>query len=177
MSPNLLGWPLRRWFSKLSHRPILILIWWPMYKALRAASQRDKKVCDKRSQIMGAIRSSGNRSTEMRLRFAFVGLGIRGWQLHQRSVLGRPDFFFPKQRLAVFVDGCFWHGCKMCYRQPRSNCLFWKRKLALTIQRDRFVSLTLRCQGVKEVRFWEHEVRTDLMGCVKTVQLSLRPSV
>ena len=111
-----------------------------------------------RSRIMGSIRSKSNRSTERRLRFALVRAGIRGWKLHVPSVLGCPDFFFPKQRIAVFVDGCFWHGCPKCGHIPRTRSEFWRAKIDRNRQRDRDIARRLRKQGVLVVRVWEHDL-------------------
>jgi DNA mismatch endonuclease (patch repair protein) len=70
----------------------------------------------------------------------------------------RPDFVFPKLRLAVFVDGCFWHGCPLHATQPRQNAKFWKEKIAANQTRDRLVTRTLRARGWRVLRVWEHEL-------------------
>ena len=83
----------------------------------------------KRSEVMSRVRSRGNRSTELRMISIFRAHGISGWR-RNRPVFGRPDFVFPVERVAVFVDGCFWHGCPWhgCPwhgRVPASNVAFW----------------------------------------------------
>jgi DNA mismatch endonuclease (patch repair protein) len=70
----------------------------------------------------------------------------------------RPDFVFPKLRLAVFVDGCFWHACPVHATQPRNNAAFWRRKLAANTARDRAVNRALRASGWRVLRLWEHEL-------------------
>lgn len=75
---------------------------------------------EKRSEVMSRIRSQGNKVTELRLISIFREARITGWRRKQ-PLLGKPDFVFRQQRLAVFVDGCFWHGCPKCYRRPSSN--------------------------------------------------------
>jgi len=70
----------------------------------------------------------------------------------------RTDFVFPKLRLAVFVDGCFWHGCPQHATQPRNNAAFWRRKFAANQSRDRLVTRTLRKDGWRVLRIWEHEL-------------------
>ncbi len=70
----------------------------------------------------------------------------------------RPDFVFLKLRMAVFVDGCFWHGCPQHATKPRSNAAFWRRKLAGNQVRDRLVTRTLRRAGWRVLRIWEHEL-------------------
>ena len=70
----------------------------------------------------------------------------------------RPDFVFPKLRLAVFVDGCFWHACPIHATKPRNNAAFWRKKLAANKARDRKVNRALRAAGWRVLRIWEHEL-------------------
>ena len=111
----------------------------------------------KRSEVMSRIRSRGNRDTELALIRIFRAHGITGWRRHQR-VFGNPDFVFPKRRLAVFVDGCFWHGCPKHETKPRNNAAFWRKKFAANKARDRLVTWTLRRAGWHVLRIWEHEL-------------------
>ena len=111
----------------------------------------------KRSEVMGRIRSHGNRDTELALMRVFRRQGIRGWRRH-RPVFGRPDFVFAKARVAVFVDGCFWHGCPKHSSVPATNRAFWLRKLTANSVRDLLVNRTLRGLGWQVVRIWEHEL-------------------
>jgi len=85
---------------------------------------------------------------------------ISGWRRNQ-VVLGKPDFIFPKQKVALFVDGCFWHGCPKPKHSnmPRNNQEFWAKKLQGNKDRDRFVSRELRKMGWSVVRVWEHELK------------------
>jgi len=112
----------------------------------------------KRSEVMARIRSRGNKETELALMKLFRRHGFTGWRRHQ-PVFGRPDFIFPKARLAVFVDGCFWHGCPRHSNVPATNRPFWKRKLTANKVRDRLVNRTLRRRGWRVVRIWEHDLR------------------
>lgn len=112
-----------------------------------------------RSRNMAAIRSRGNRSTEQALRYRLVRAGIRGWHMLDPQVLGRPDFVFELERLAVFVDGCYWHGCPKCYRAPASNQEYWTAKIVRNKRRDKFVVRGLRKAGWRVVRVWEHELK------------------
>jgi DNA mismatch endonuclease Vsr len=82
------------------------------------------------------------------------------------SLTVRPDFVFLKSWTAVFVDGCFWHGCPRHATKPANNRAFWKKKLAGNKTRDRLVNRTLRRAGWKVVRIWEHELARQ-RGCVK----------
>ena len=104
---------------------------------------------------MGAVRSHGNRSTELMVIAIFRSRGIKGWRRHQ-ALPGKPDFVFRRERLAVFVDGCFWHGCPSHLRMPASNVAYWNAKLERNMARDRRVNADLRRQGWTVVRIWEH---------------------
>jgi DNA mismatch endonuclease (patch repair protein) len=111
----------------------------------------------KRSEVMSKIRGKGNKATEIALAKLFRANGITGWRRHY-PIIGRPDFAFPKQKLAVFVDGCFWHGCPKHGAQPKSNKEFWESKLASNKARDRRVNRMLRNKGWHVLRIWEHEL-------------------
>ncbi len=110
-----------------------------------------------RSALMAKVKGSGNASTELRLVAVFRALGVTGWR-RKANVLGKPDFVFPKLRLAVFVDGCFWHGCPLHATQPKQNAKFWREKIARNQARDRLVTRRLRARGWRVARFWEHEL-------------------
>lgn len=111
----------------------------------------------KRSQVMARIRGHGNKDTELALLRLFRAHRITGWR-RRRPVFGKPDFIFPELKLAVFVDGCFWHGCPLHATQPRNNAAFWRKKFAANIARDRLVTRTLRRAGWRVLRIWEHEL-------------------
>lgn len=108
----------------------------------------------KRSAVMALIRSRGNRATELRLIAVMREHGITGWRRNAR-VFGRPDFVFRRERVAIFVDGCFWHGCPRHGTMPANNRAFWKAKLARNAVRDREVTRELRKAGWRVVRVWE----------------------
>lgn len=113
----------------------------------------------KRSDVMSRIRGRGNKATELALAGFFRAAGLTGWRRHW-PVFGRPDFIFPRARVAVFVDGCFWHGCPRHGTKPGNNAAFWRRKFAANQARDRLVTRTLRGRGWRVVRVWEHELRS-----------------
>ncbi len=124
----------------------------------------------RRSEIMASIRCSGNRSTEKALRATLVSLGIRGWVLTVRNILGKPDFVFPLARVAVFVDGCFWHNCPTCKRKwPKTNRKYWEDKIRGNAVRDRQIRNRLRRDGWIIVRIWEHEVKANPQKAVKKI--------
>lgn len=109
-----------------------------------------------RSKVMSSVRSKGNRSTEERLLRALVQSNIEGWRLQAKDLMGQPDFVFDNERVVVFVDGCFWHGCPHCYRRPNSSQEYWDEKVKRNIARDRRVSAKLRRDGWSVIRIWEH---------------------
>jgi DNA mismatch endonuclease (patch repair protein) len=111
-----------------------------------------------RSRVMAAIKGRGNKQTELRLARMLKTARITGWRRHQR-LPGRPDFVFRPERVAVFVDGCFWHGCPKHGRTPTSNSVYWLPKLARNKARDRQVTQELRKSGWKVLRYWDHDLR------------------
>jgi DNA mismatch endonuclease, patch repair protein len=111
----------------------------------------------KRSQVMAAIRSQGNKSTELKLVAILRVAGITGWRRLQR-LPGRPDFAFSRQRLVIFVDGCFWHGCRWHCRMPKSRGGYWKPKIDRNKARDRAVRRVLHNAGWRVLRIWEHSL-------------------
>ena len=112
-----------------------------------------------RRKNMSNIRSKGNRSTERRLRSSLAGAGISGFKMHLKCVPGKPDFAFLEQKLAVFVDGCFWHGCPKCYIRPKSSQAYWDEKLRRNRRRDITIDSELKAAGWMSLRIWEHELK------------------
>lgn len=111
-----------------------------------------------RSRTMAAIKAKHAKTTERALRMALVRAGITGWQLHANHLPGKPDFFFPRHQLAIFVDGCFWHGCSKCGHVPKTNSAFWTAKIKRNIERDRSNTRVLRKLGIATLRIWEHSL-------------------
>ena len=91
--------------------------------------------------------------------------GLRGWRRGVR-LEGKPDFVFRRERVALFVDGCFWHCCPKHGTMPVGNRAFWKAKLARNTERDRRVTRSLRKAGWKVLRIWEHELAAKHWLCV-----------
>lgn len=112
---------------------------------------------EKRSWIMAQVNSTGSKSTEQRFLSVLRCNGITGWR-RSYPLYGRPDFVFPKARVAVFIDGCFWHGHPERCRMPKTNRDYWEKKIRRNVARDRTVSRHLRNQGWKVLRVWEHRV-------------------
>lgn len=127
----------------------------------------------KRSEIMSVIRSKGNRTTEWRIRSRLISARLFGWKVNDSGVFGRPDFVFREEKIAIFVDGYFWHGCKRCRSIPSSNHKFWLTKIERNQARDRLVNRTLKKDDWCVIRFWEHQVRKDPVGCIKKIKVSM----
>ena len=150
-------------------------------RAIVQHRERTGKVPDvftiaKRSEVMSLIKSRGNKDTELRMMVVFRENGIKGWRRHfrlkaeglvvdkttekkvLRSFSIRPDFVFPKLKVAVFVDGCFWHACPKCYIRPKQNRTFWDAKRETNQARDRRQSRALRKAGWTVMRLWEHDL-------------------
>ncbi len=112
-----------------------------------------------RSALMAKVRSKNNASTELRVEAALLEARIKGWKKHPNNVPFKPDFYFARAKLALFVDGCFWHACPKCRRRiPQTRNDFWKTKIEGNRKRDNRTSRSLRRDGYHVMRIWEHEV-------------------
>jgi DNA mismatch endonuclease (patch repair protein) len=120
----------------------------------------------KRSEVMSKIRGKGNKKTELLLARLIRAGGIRGWRRHL-PIPGKPDFAFRKQKLAIFVDGCFWHGCPKCFRLPKQNRAFWRVKIEGNRKRDRSVNAWLRRLGWKVIRIRECQLKHSYQAVSK----------
>lgn len=124
---------------------------------------------------MRRVRSRGT-SCEIDLIRAVRALGARPTRADSptaRALPGRPDVVFCRARVAVFVDGCFWHGCPAHCRVPASNRLYWLRKIARNRARDRAATRALRAQGWRVVRVWEHSVTADAARAARRIVAAL----
>jgi len=113
---------------------------------------------EKRSAIMRNIASKGNKSTELVLMRIFREQGITGWR-RGYQVKGHPDFVFLKKRIAIFVDGCFWHGHDCRNTHPRDNEEFWSKKIGGNIERDKRVTEIFKQRGWAVIHIWECELK------------------
>ena len=131
----------------------------------------DRFTKDVRSKIMASVRAQGNRSTELALGSMLWKSGLRGYRKHWR-VEGRPDFAWPSLNIAVFVDGCFWHGCRWHCRMPQGNRRYWQEKISRNAARDRTTNRLLRRTGWRVVRLWQHSLKdSDLV--VRSIKSAL----
>jgi DNA mismatch endonuclease (patch repair protein) len=112
-----------------------------------------------RTRNMSSIRSKGNATTEVAFLAILRESKVTGWRRHP-NLPGKPDFVFKKNKVAVFLDGCFWHGCPRCYRLPDDNRTYWKSKVTKNRLRDRRRNRELRSLGWRVLRFWEHSLES-----------------
>ncbi len=116
-----------------------------------------------RSSLMSRIRSKNNKTTEWRVRSLLMHNRLKGWKMHVKWLPGCPDFVFEKEKVAIFIDGCFWHGCPLCYKKPKTSIEYWEQKLIANKNRDDKVNKLLEINGWFVLRFWEHETREKSM--------------
>ncbi len=112
-----------------------------------------------RSKIMASVRTFGG-TTERRMEALLRKRGICGFR-KQWPIAGKPDFAWPKSKVALFVDGCFWHGCPRCNRPSKSNRTFWKSKIVSNRRRDTRVARRLRNEGWSVLRVWECKISEE----------------
>jgi len=120
-----------------------------------------------RSRVMSRIRSK-NTKPELALRRELFRQGVRGWRCHRKDVPGKPDIAFGKWRVAIFVDGCFWHGHPDFFTPGKSGD-YWDKKIARTQERDRLANEALGDAGWRVIRIWDFEVEDALDECTARV--------
>lgn len=113
---------------------------------------------EKRSEIMSIIRSKGNKSTELKIIQLFKDNNIIGWRRNYK-VKGHPDFIFIKRKIAIFVDGCFWHGHDCRNTRPADNSDYWQNKRERNIKHDKEVTALFESRGWTVIRIWECELK------------------
>lgn len=138
---------------------------------LRSAPVPDALSQEARSALMARVRTK-DTAPEVALRRAMWAAGLRGWRLHPKKIPGRPDLAWLGQRVAVFVDGAFWHG-HPDYYWGQSGA-FWDEKIARNRARDERVNRQLAEAGWTVVRVWDFEVERDIAACVARVAAVLK---
>src|SRR5205814_6917812 len=111
-----------------------------------------------RSRLMSRIRGRANISTELKIAGILRAAGIQAWRRHL-PLPGRPDFTFPKQKVCIFVHGCFWHDCPRCRKRSGTRPEYWSAKIDTNRRRDQRVSRELRRRGYKVILVWECTLR------------------
>lgn len=117
----------------------------------------DKFPIETRSRIMSSIRSK-NTQPELIIRKRVWALGKR-YRIHDRTVFGTPDMSNKSKKVAIFIDGCFWHGCGSCYIEPKTNTEFWINKIARNKERRKKVRQKLTEENWQILQFWEHQIK------------------
>lgn len=132
-------------------------------------SKHGFETTEERSKLMSRIRGT-NTKPEIALRKALWALGFR-YRLNVKRLPGKPDIVMRKYKLAIFVDGEFWHGNKWKEKKPKikSNTEYWIKKIEGNITRDRLNNRKLKDQGFTVLRFWEQAIRKDIEKCVRRI--------
>ena len=110
------------------------------------------------------MRAVKGRKTRLEKRFfsMLAGMKLKGWRQNASDVIGKPDVVFINEKVAIFVDGCFWHGCPICQRKlPQTNRDYWARKIARNVELAKSHNAKLRRKGWSVMRIWEHEISDD----------------
>lgn len=132
----------------------------------------DVMTAAQRSKLMSRIQGK-NTEPEINLRHAAWALGLR-YRLHRRVCKTRPDLVFVGAKLAVFIDGCFWHCCPLHCVMPKNNREFWQKKLGRNVQRDVEDAQALTSAGWRVLRFWEHEIEESAEACARKIAKHVR---
>lgn len=128
----------------------------------------------KRSEIMKKVRSNNNKSTELKLIKLFNEHGIIGWRRNYK-VKGHPDFVFLKEKVAIFVDGCFWHGHDCRNTQPKDNAEYWRKKRERNINHDKEITRLFENRGWTVLRIWECELKKqNQLATISRVKKALK---
>lgn len=145
----------------------------PSMELAKQGYLRDGRAPVPKSEVTSRVMSANkgrNTGPEMGLRSALARLGVRGYRLHRKGVPGRPDLSFGAVRLAVFVNGCFWHRCPHCLLPlPKTHTSWWRAKFEGNVERDRAKTALLHQQGWRVLTLWECEIRQDAIHCAKEI--------
>lgn len=122
------------------------------------------------SKIMSSIKAK-NTKPELILRKSLWQEGIKGYRIHWKKAPGRPDIAFPKKKLAIFVNGCFWHRCPYCMSiAPKTNSDFWEHKFNANTERDYKKQIELENMGWVVITIWECKIKKDLPSCIHSIK-------
>lgn len=127
-------------------------------KELNSKNMSDTVSPQKRSEIMKSNKPRGNKSTELKLRKIFKENEIKGWRRNYKLAKSLPDFVFLKKKIAIFVDGCFWHGHDCRTLRPKTNKKYWDKKIQKNRERDKIIKKRIEDKGWKVIRIWECEL-------------------
>jgi len=124
---------------------------------------------------MSRIRSRDTKA-EVSFRQFIWARGVRGYRL-KAKFRGKPDLYFPTAKLAVFIDGCFWHKCPKCFVKPKSRNDYWDSKITHNVARDKETNRLLRKEGITVLRFWEHEVKENAEKCCQKLKRAYEKNI
>ena len=127
----------------------------------------DVLTAEQRAYNMSKIRGK-NTGPEIKLRKMLWFEGVRGYRIHYK-LPGKPDIVFIKKKIAIFIDGCFWHKCPVCFQEPETRKKFWMKKIRSNIERDEKVNAELKNEGWMVIRIWEHEIRKNPSLVIETI--------
>lgn len=132
----------------------------------------DDLTMDQRKYNMSRIRSK-NTGPEVKLRKLLSERGIRGYRIYV-NLPGKPDIVFTKKKIVIFVDGCFWHKCPVCFREPQTQKDYWKKKINTNVERDQKNNRLLEKEGWTVIRIWEHEIRKEPVMVIERITARLQ---
>jgi len=121
----------------------------------------DKLPKNQRSEVMRKVKGK-NTKLEYQVIEILLSHGIKRFKVHQPGILGSPDIVLLKEKIVIFIDSCFWHGCPKHLRMPKTNQKYWNSKIGKNVIRDIRIRAKLRRQGWSVLRIWEHDVRNPL---------------
>ncbi|MFD0750171.1 very short patch repair endonuclease [Mucilaginibacter calamicampi] len=122
------------------------------------------------SRVMSANKAK-DTNPELIFRKALLSAGIKGYRLNWKKAPGRPDIAFPGRKLAIFINGCFWHRCEKCHPNlPKSNVDFWTQKFIKNKERDERKNQELRLLGWTVITIWECDIKNSLSTTVEMVK-------
>ncbi len=127
----------------------------------------------KRSEIMSKVRNKDSK-IEILLRKALWKEGFR-YRKNSTKYFGRPDIVLPKYKTVIFVDSCFWHGCKKHGTMPATRKTFWEKKIARNKERDKEVNRHYRKQNWQVFRFWEHDLNKNAQPSINKIVVTIKP--
>lgn len=123
----------------------------------------DNLTKNQRSYCMSRIRSKDTK-VEFKFRRYIRSKNLKGFRT-KAKIPGKPDLFHSRKKIAVFIDGCFWHKCPKCFVKPKSKNRYWDKKIRNNVGRDKEINLKLKKRGITVVRFWEHNIKRNIDKC------------
>jgi DNA mismatch endonuclease, patch repair protein len=117
-----------------------------------------------------------NTGPEVKFRKLLYANGIRGYRVHYK-LPGKPDIVFVKKKITIFIDGCFWHMCPACFKEPETSKEFWMKKINSNVERDNNINNHLKSEGWTVIRFWEHDIRKQPEKIISEIRELINKSI